>query len=175
MDNESVYPIQKFLAFLEGKVKQQDRGLLADLRHGFNPDTEYRSWPHLAPYINLEDHKKRIIWQTIAAGFACLEGSANKRRFGKSLRAIALADNKSGKPDDALNTFSRQVRRLISFNTAEEVCKHLPGIIRRAKSKKKEIDFKELYWDLWNWEKTELEIKVKWVNDYWDFRNEEEQ
>lgn len=175
MENDKKYPIQEFLSFVESKLKQQDRGFIADLRHGFNSDTAYRCWPHIAQFTNLENHRSRMVWQTIAAGIATLEGSSRGIRFGKSLCSIAMADQSGAKRSDALKTFSNQVRRLLTFSTTEELCRHLPGIIRRAKSKGIGIDFYDLYWDLMNWENPDKEIKVTWANDYWGYKDTEVQ
>lgn len=62
--------IQTFLRKLGQCVARDERGTLADLRHGFSPVTEHRAWPHLAAWgVNLPDDRERRIWLTVAAGF----------------------------------------------------------------------------------------------------------
>ncbi len=150
-------------AFLDW-AENNDRGTLADLRHGFSPATEYRAWPHLARWCDLADDRQRRIWTTVGAGYATLEKTASVGNFGVTLRKLAL-HGASGTPDDALTSFDARFRRLLTCTSAEEVCEHLPGIIRAAKSKDVPIDFEQLFWDLVRWGP---EIKVRWAACYWE-------
>lgn len=163
MNTEETSGIARFLAWAADAVKRKDRGTLADLRHGFSPATEYRAWPHIAPWCDLTNDRERRIWITVAAGFATLERSVRCGNLGVTLRGLAL-HNTNGKSEDALTSFDARFRRLLTCVSAEEVCEHLPGIIRAAKAKEIPIDFEQLFNDLRYWrEKT----KVRWAAAYW--------
>jgi CRISPR-associated protein Cas6/Cse3/CasE subtype I-E len=58
--------IVSFLAYLKKHAKE--RGMMADLRHGFSRDTdEYRAWPHIAVRCDLTRSRERAAWVTIGA------------------------------------------------------------------------------------------------------------
>lgn len=165
--------IDRFLGRLRDYVKHKDRGTLADLRHGFSKATEHRAWPHLAAAgCDLERDRDRLIWQTVAAGFATfatLEGTSPKAgNMGTTLHAIAT-DGRTDKKE-ALKSFDGRFCRLLTCHTAEEVCERLPGILRTAKQKGIGVDFRQLWEDLNYWgERT----KVRWASAYWGAKAQE--
>src|SRR6056297_2447042 len=148
MTKKSQLPVLGFLKRAEGWVEKKDRGALADLRRGFSPGTEHRCWPYIAVYCDLSKKRERIIWQTIAAGFATFEQTADSGNLGATMRRLAL-DGAPGSPEDALKSFDARFRRLLSCDSVVEVCERLVGIIKAAKSKSIiPIDFEVLYEDL---------------------------
>lgn len=158
--------IKPFLEYLE--KHQSDRGLFADLRHGFSEGTEYRAWPHIARFgCNLEDTRDRKIWTTIAAGFAIHKKTVGVGNFGRTLNRLACEGN-SQSPDEALKRNAPRFNRLLVCNSAQEVCERLPGLIRRADKENIPINFERLYWDLKMWENPEREIKIHWAAQYWN-------
>lgn len=156
--------IQPFLEYLE--KHKGDRGLFADLRHGFSEGTEYRAWPHIAKWCNLENAKERKIWLTVAAGFAYHKQSSRAGNLGSTVRKMALT-GASGKLDDVLKTFDARFRRLLTCQTTEEVCERLTGIIKAADRKGVPINFAQLYQDLWQFENPKRQIKIRWAAQYW--------
>jgi len=156
--------IERFLDVLAELVRADDRGALADLRHGFSPATEHRAWPYVAPWCDLADDRQRRIWTTIAAGFATHKKTTPGSNMGTTLRRIALSDSEGKKPDDALATFDARFRRLLTCGSASEVCDHLVGVIRAAERKEASIDFQQLYNDLRYWGE---KVKVRWASQYW--------
>ena len=155
--------IHKFLEWAQKKVKIQDRGTLANLRRGFSKGTENRCWPYIARYCDLEKNRERQIWQTIAAGFATHEGTITTGNLGTTLRHLAL-EGSTGLPEDALKSFDARFRRILTCSKAEEVCRHLPGIIRAAKNKNIYVNYECLFNDLRYWRE---DIKLKWAAAYW--------
>lgn len=156
--------IQRFLNFAQKCVQSKDRGVLADLRRGFSAGTADRCWPYIARYCDLSRNRERIIWQTIAAGFATHEATVTGGNFGKTLRSLAI-EGAAGNPDDALKSFDARFRRLLTCHNSEEVCQLLPGIIRAAKNKNNiPIDYERLFTDLWYWGER---VKLRWAVSYW--------
>jgi len=161
--------IQQFLAKLQQFVipDQEDRGALADLRHGFSPGTEYRAWPYIASVCNLQDDKQRHIWLTISAGFATHKATDRRAgNMGATLRALALQqlDESKGTP---LKSFDARFRRLLTCDNAIELCDRLRGIILAAQRKGIAIDLERLFRDLQTWHKPEKKVKLRWAQSYW--------
>ena len=157
--------IQLFLDYLE--KRKTDRGLMADLRHGFSPGTEYRAWPHLAKWrqCRLSNDRDRKIWTTVAAGFALHKGTAIVGNIGWTLRSMATDGQDFS--EEAMKRLESRMRRLLSCRTAEDVCDRLPGIIRMAERKGVPVNYEQLFWDLVQWEDQKKNIKVKWAESYW--------
>ena len=169
MDEKGTKPIDGFLERLKEYVKSEDRGALANLRRGFSETTEHRAWPYISAWCDLTNPRERAIWLTIGAGFATMEETADAGNLGTTLRAIALGDG-TRKADEALKSFDGRFRRLLSCHTAEELCVHLPGIIRTSKHKSVAVNFRQLYDDLKYWGGR---AKVRWASQYWGASSEE--
>lgn len=161
---DSDSPIDRFLSHLSGRAA--DRGIMADLRHGFNPGTQYRAWPHIAPWCDLTNDRDRTIWLTVAAGFATQKGSQRAGSLGATMRQIAMGD---GPGRDGLKTFDARFRRLLSCSSAQELCQLLPGILRTAARKGVPVDYSKLYRDLCFWPHS----KLRWARDYWSGASKE--
>lgn len=160
---------RRFIDYLGGLA--DDRGAMADLRRGFSPTTEHRAWPHVALWCDLTRERDRRILVTVAAGFAvhgrC--GGEAAGSMGKALRELATA---GGRGLDGLATFDGRFRRFLSCATAQEVCDHLPGVIRAAERKGVAVDFSRLSNDLHYWGE---HVKVRWARDYWGSEAEGEE
>jgi CRISPR system Cascade subunit CasB len=152
--------IEPFLAHLQ--KRSQERGMMADLRHGFSPTTEYRAWPHIARWChNFQSDKERTILLTIGAGFALHGKTAANGNMGATLKKLA----------GGLPTFDARFRRLLTCTSAVELCEHLVGVLRTAKSKGITVDFAQLYEDLVFWGEHK---KVAWASTYWGVEEEGE-
>ena len=130
MNKNSQTKIQRFLDW----AKKQNRGTQADLRRGFSSGTEHRCWPYIARYCDLYKDRDRIIWQTIAAGFATYEGTGKSGNFGITMRRLAL-DGATGNAEDALKSFDARFRRILTCSKAKEVCQHYPVLFGQLKIK----------------------------------------
>lgn len=159
--------IKAFLIWLSECVKRNDRGLLADLRHGFSHGTEYRAWPHIAKWCDLQEDSERCIWITVAAGFATHKKTVSRGNMGATMRQLALTGSE-GKADKCLASFDGRFRRLLTCSSPEEVCRHLHGIIRVAERKNVGINFEQLFWDLMKWNRQTPDVRVLWASQYWD-------
>ncbi len=151
--------ITRFLEHLQAMVR--DRGVMADLRHGLSKATEYRAWPHIAPWCRLDNDRQRRIWLTTAAGFAIHQRTTGSGNMGTVLRGVATGD---GRGADGLATFDARFRRLLACPSATEVCDHLPGILRAAERQGVGVNFVRLFKDLLYWNDR---VKVQWAQEYW--------
>lgn len=157
--------VERFLGYLTTQV--EDRGVMADLRHGLSRATEYRAWPHIAPWCRLDDERERRIWLTTAAGFAIHQRTAESGNMGTVLRFIAMGD---GRGDEGLKTFDARFRRLLACSSAAEVCGHLAGILRAAERKGVPVNFAQLFTDLKYWGDR---VKVRWATEYWGAQSDD--
>jgi len=158
--------IEGFLEYL--RKHKENRGVMADLRHGFSQATEYRAWPHIARWCDLGNDRSRRIMLTVAAGFAIHGRSVPSGNLGSVFRKIATGD---GRGQEGLATFDARFRRFLSCSTALEVCDHLPGVLRAVERKGAPVDFARLHRDLTFWgERT----KVEWARDYWGAPHDQE-
>lgn len=151
--------IERFLEYLDSQVG--DRGVMADLRHGLSRATEYRAWPHIAPWCRLDDERERRIWLTTAAGFAIHQRTANSGNMGSVLRSVATG---GGRDDKGLATFDARFRRLLACSSPAEVCDHLAGVLRAAERNGVPVNFAQLFTDLKYWGDR---VKVRWATEYW--------
>lgn len=161
--------IQRFLGYLQSQA--ENRGMMADLRHGISSATEYRAWPHIAPWCrDFGDDDERRIMLTVGAGFATHQRtSPGTGNMGAVLRSIATGD---GRGVEGLSTFDARFRRLLACSDAPEVCDHLPGVLRAAGRRGVPVDFGLLHSDLIRWGER---VKVAWARAYWAESPEEEQ
>jgi len=167
--NTSKNKIQAFLEYLQNH--SQERGMMADLRHGFSPTSQYRAWPHIAPWCDLSDQRQKAIFITLAGAFAIqLQSGRGKSNLGSTLRRLAV-QGASGKPQDALKSFEARFRRLLTCNAPEQVCERLPGIIRAAERKGISIDLEQLHQDLVFWSD---KVKLEWAKAYWGSEDDNE-
>lgn len=159
--------IERFLDQLTSQI--EDRGVMADLRHGLSRATEYRAWPHIALWgCRLDDERERRIWLTTAAGFAIHQRTADSGNMGTVLRSLATGD---GRGEKGLETFDARFRRFLTCSSAAEVCDHLAGVLRAAERKGVPINFAQLFTDLKYWGER---VKVRWATQYWTAPPEEE-
>ncbi len=175
MKDKPDYPIDRLLGDLAAAVARQDRGMLADVRRGFSEATEIRAYPYIAPYCNLVNRRERRICLTVAAGYATLGPAGLTRQncgnLGATMRRLALEGG--GKPNDALKTFEGRFRRLLSCQTAEDLCDHLTAILRAAAAKSQSVDFRQLFGDLTDWNcSVARDVCVEWAKGYWGVRAE---
>ena len=157
--------IENFIEYLT-KLKN-DRGVMADLRHGFSETTEHRAYPHIASWCDITNNCERKIFLLIAAGFAIHKKAVNFGNMGTVLKKIATGD---GQGNDGLKTFEARFRRLISCDKAEEICERLPGIIKLTEKKGVPINFVQLYYDLQYWNNDK---KINWAAEYWGSKKKE--
>lgn len=155
---------KEFIASLQRLSEPQDRGALADLRHGVADATAPRAWPHIAPYCDLRKQSELPPFILVGAGFALHKKTDSKAgNLGNTLRRIAIEGKNSDKAE-ALNSFAARFRRLLTCHTTKEVCNHLPGILRAAARKNIPVNYDLLLNDLLHWSET---VKLRWAAAYW--------
>jgi CRISPR type I-E-associated protein CasB/Cse2 len=146
----------------------EDRGALADLRHGFSPGTEYRAWPYIVSVCNLQNDTQRRIWLTVSAGFATHKATDPRAgNMGATLRTLAKEPGESR--NEPLKSFDARFRRFLTCDNVIELCERLRGIILAAHRKNIGIDYEGLLRDLQGWREPEKRsrVKLRWAQSYW--------
>lgn len=157
---------EAFIDSLRKLAAAENRSALADLRHGVADATASRAWPHIAPFCDLRNKNNLPAFAVVGAGFADhRETSANAGNFGNTLRRIAIERKDNG--GDALESFAARFRRLLTCNTAAELCTHLPSILRAAARRGIPVNYELLLQDLLNWNAGSDDIKLRWAEAYW--------
>lgn len=140
----------------------EDRGMMADLRHGFSQTTGYRAWPHIACWCqNFQNARERKVMLTVAGGFAFHLKSVPGGNMGTVLRRIASGDAQG---TEGLATFDGRFRRLLACSSPIELCDLLVSVLRAAERKGIPVDFAQLYEDLMYWGEKK---KVAWAGEFW--------
>lgn len=162
----------ELIEFLLKLDRERDRGIFADLRKGASPATERYAWPHIGYYCHLDQEPGRIICQAIAAAYALHpeNDDTNYVNLGTSFRNMAnLSEEKKASP-----TFDTYFRRLLGYDTVEEICSCLSRIAKMAKAKGVPLSWEQIYWDMFHWsdEVKRNEVKRKWAAQYWQVPKE---
>ena len=154
------------MQYLEEHNQRKDRGMMAALRRGFSEATEDQTWSYLGRWCDLSNNRQRIIYQTVAAAYATHPVNAKQGNMGSVLRILAMGD---GRGIDGLKSFDMRLRRFLTCDSAQEVCKRLPGIIRAAAQKGITINYAQLFVDLQYWGRR---TRVEWASAYWGNKQE---
>ena len=171
MTNPEQYHIDRFLDYITQAINRGDRGTVADLRHGLADASAHRAWPHIALFTDLTNDTHRAVFMTVGGGMAILGGSdARAGNLGATMRRLALSGGEKG--EKALKSFDARFRRLLTCRDTSEVCGRLVSVFRAAQSKSIGINFRQLFWDLWNWEKQNDKVVTQWAAAYWGIDKE---
>jgi len=152
---------KRFIEYLKGVVK--NKGIVVDLKKGLVKGREFKAWPLIASWCNLENERMRIITQTVAGQFVSYpNGHKECSNIGGSLRILAMRRYKDN-PIKGLKLFERHLNKLMGCNSSEEVCEALNSLIRMMKAEGVSINFELLYSDLCYWSEY---VKIRWAKGY---------
>ena len=153
-----------FVTYLE--TLQEDRGALAALRRGLGQPPG--NAPEMFPYVVNKLPKKPSNWTEktyylVASLYALHPESATEGNFGTHFARTLDLQN----PDN--NTAIE--RRFTVLLTAHP--EDLPHYLRQAvsflKSKDVPVNWHQLMWDIWDWDKPEKAVNVQkqWAAQFW--------
>lgn len=156
---ESKNTIPPFLEFL--MRHRDDTGVMADLRCALIPAREYRAWPYIARFCNLENDRERIIAATVGAAFALQPECGGKLdNMGDVMGKVACGDNGI----DGLSSYMSRFRRLLNCDNVEELSPQLHTIFKAAQARDIPINHENLWNDLFYWGER---VKRRWAAHYW--------
>ena len=153
-----------FVAFVLKRLPQ-DTAFGAALRRADNPDTEYQSWEHLAPWCDLDDSFKRVCFATVGAGLANSKQSSEGPASLGSAIARCYSD---GNQDDSAK---RKLRRLLACETSTEACHWVRPMLRLAGSRGVQVNFGRLLDDLLFFGP---KVKERWATDFYGKKGEKD-
>jgi hypothetical protein len=157
--------VQKLANRLVGQLEQwereQNRGPLARLRRGLSDATRHEAWPVLGRLFG-DLAIGQPVFETVAGCFALHpldEAAPNIGNFGETMRRT-MPDDKMFDGKEPHTRF----RRLLACSTQREICEHVRHAVRLAKSKEADVNYRQLFVDLWWWNDR---TKVEWAKAYW--------
>lgn len=158
---------------LEEWHRREERGILARLRRGLSETTRQEAWTVLGPYFGPIACGSPV-YETVAGCFALhpiiwtpLHDPKKdaKCNFGWTCREVRLAEPRGReKMRDEKEPHTR-FRRLLACSDSDEICRHVPHAVRLAKSREKDVNYRQLFVDLWWWNEW---TKIAWAKAYWD-------
>ena len=144
-----------------------DRGMMADLRHGFVPDRAHRAWPYIARWCGkrFADDDERTVHLTVAAAFSTHPEPGGRGGLGSVMRLIAVGQGSQ----KGLESFEGRFRRLLTCESIAEICQRSGGVVRAAKQKGVSVDYRQLLRDLrtFRWPDSRERTKVRWASEFW--------
>lgn len=165
---------QKFVSHVLGRLhgnasgKKPDTGYGAALRRADNPDTEYQSWEHLAPWCRLGIDGERLPFATVSAALARAQPVSDGHwGIGRAI-AECYADEgqHNGNEQDAAKA---KLRRLLACVTSTEACRVLRSILRLIESRGVALNYGELLDDLLFFNER---TRVRWAQDFYGNQGE---
>ena len=179
MSDNQIYPICRLLETIKAAAKQDNRGMLAELRRGLSPSTQEYAWPHLISFCkDFENDDVRSIWCTVGGLSALFAKSglfseARWNNMGTVMNRIALDGNEKN-ADKALENYGAKFRRILSCGDVASLCETVIRVGRVAEKKNIPINPEILFWDLWNWRDPVKrdEVKLRWAKQYYAVRND---
>lgn len=152
------------------RSRQDDRGLMAELRALLNPNLRMRGWSAMASVGRLGDKPM----ETVAGLFAFYPQAyqaEQERSFGISCRALAAARRKKENAEQE-SPLDVRFRRLLSCEHRDDVCRLLPEFVRGMKAEGISLDYDTLYRHVRFWSDR---VKEQWAMDYWSPGGKEDQ
>jgi len=156
---------KEIMSFLH--CSRENRGVMAALRCLLKTEQRFRGWQHIAALNGIGV----IQVETVAGLYALhpLDKNDSNYNFGDACRVLA----KTRKTDKESNEspFDRRFRRLLSCSSREELCAHLPDVVRGLKVAEVPINYSALFDDISRWGDL---VREQWAIHYWSDRKEED-
>ena len=174
MDKTKEWPIDSFLRWIEEVVRNDDRGVLAELRRGLSVTTQEYAWKHLIRFSAdfAENDTHRAVWCAIGglAAELCPYGLLQREagnNLGATMRALAIG-REAGDESKCLKAFEPKFRRALACWDTQSLCEIVISIGRTAAMQGVPMDLKILFWDLWNWHDIDKrdEVRLKWAKQF---------
>ena len=172
-------PGEGLLKFL--RSRQEDRGLMANLRCALVENKRHRAWPYLANFGGIGDkhgnqmietHRNRVV-QTIAGLYATHSEDTHEGNFGATCRKL-LSDDERQKLNQAegIGPVSRRFQHLLAAE-GDEIFPRVRHLVLRAKAQDNiPVNYEQLYKDLLDWEDRadcgqRDRVRVRWAQSFW--------
>ncbi len=150
----------RFISYLKGLEKRQDRAALAHLRRGLGkqPKTAMEMYPYLGQFLSHEPkHGYENAIFIVAALFAYYpDAPGNVGNLGASLRQ--LKDESDG--------IEKRFVALLNAE-AEDLPYYLRQIIGLLKSKDVAVSWDQLFKDVQNWNGDKGFVQQNWARSFW--------
>jgi len=154
--------MSKWLEIL--RDKQEDRGLMANLRCYLVESKKRRAYPALYRLgISVDSESKSIT----AALYAMHPVEGSLKNFGSTVKRIKEAkDNNSGHGDKQTPT-ERRFQHLLAAEYGKELHERVVKLVMLAKSCGVPVNYEQLQKDLKDWKYWNDRIRREWASEFW--------
>lgn len=164
---------ERLLKFL--RSRQEDRGLMANLRCALVENKRHRAWPYLAKFGGIgerhgnkviETHFNRVV-QTVAGLYATHSKETHDGDYGAMCRKL-LSDDERKKlnQSEGIGPVSRRFQHLLAADS-DEIFDRALRFVLRAKAQDIPVNYEQLYKDLLDWEYHADWVRVRWAQSFW--------
>ena len=160
--------VDRLLNYLE--QRNEDRGLMANMRAGLREATQTAAWPVLAAFCDLTNIQTFKIYQTVAGLYALHPRVCADQNMGLLCRRLCDPDelrglqNGRGPSEDIKEgPMSKRLRRLLDADRLE-ICDLVVRIVTLAKSRDIPVDYSTLAKDMLSWTSR---TKREWAQSFW--------
>ncbi|MEW6750350.1 MAG: type I-E CRISPR-associated protein Cse2/CasB [Candidatus Latescibacterota bacterium] len=145
----------------------EDRGVMAELRRGLVPETEWRAWKHLARWCDLARPEQRLAHATVGGAFAAHPDDTADGNLGDTLRSIAVECSSAGA--EPLSSFEGRFRRLLTCESVAELAERVGAVVRAAAQRGIALNYVQLLHDLlaFSWPESRERAKLRWAASFW--------
>lgn len=142
-----------------------DKALRADFRRADNETFEYKIWPVLNSFVDLERSGERKAYAIIGAAIAKSKMTSNgEMGLGSAFRSASQDTNSThGNKEEK---FPPRFSRLLSAESLDEVNSVIRPMLTLLISKGARLDFKRLLKDLVDFQYSPDRVRVRWAMDY---------
>lgn len=148
--------IDRFVGYLEGLARKEDRGALAKLRRGAGkrPGSAVDALPLVVPFLPADPWQADAFF-TVSALFGLHPEPGGRGTMGDVFRQLGEHE-------------SAQKRFVALLNSHEdELREHLRHAVTLARSKDVPINYRQLLRDLTNWTHPDRFVQLEWARAYW--------
>lgn len=160
----------KFVSYLAGLARREDRASLAHLRRGLGkpPGTAPEMFPIVVPWTSSMNDWAADVYYVVAALFGAHPMTAQKGNFGDTCRVAhsrRRADRGAGS-EEGVDSLERRFVAMLNAHP-DDLHWHLRHAVDLAAGEEVPVNWAELLYDLSYWSHPDRFVQRKWANAYW--------
>jgi CRISPR system Cascade subunit CasB len=162
---------ENLLEFL--KKRQEDRGVMANLRCALVESKRRRAWPLLAWCDGIGNDFRALTIQHVAGYFATHPKECGEGNFGDSCRRLMDEEEMKKIAQGDTGPLSSRFQHLLAAE-GDEIFGRVMRFVFRCKSGDVPINYSQLFNDLMQWQHAPDAVRTRWAKSFWAPKVEEE-
>jgi len=150
---------KRLVGYLQSR--KSNRGMLAELRRGINPDHRHRGAPYLGSVGMVGDQAAEVV----AALFAHHPSHQPGARWELQLHKLHIQQSPNS---DNQSPLSRRFLRLQSCQDVDNLSKLMLAVFNFFDRSGLPVDYIQLYHDLYAWKYDARRIQMRWGRGFWN-------